>query len=67
MIVEGGAALHRALWDAGLVDRVQMYMVPYHLGAAGLEWLPLPLSGLGPVTMKPFGSRYADRGVCSPD
>ena len=39
LIVEGGAALHRAFWDAGLVDRVQIYMTPHRLGAQGVEWL----------------------------
>ena len=56
MIVEGGASLHRAFWDAGLVDRVQMYMTPHRLGAEGLEWLPVPLPGLGPLTRKHFGA-----------
>jgi len=56
MIVEGGTTLHRAFWDAGFVDRVQMYMTPHHLGRDGLEWLPLPLPGLGPVTRKLLGA-----------
>ena len=49
LIVEGGLLLHRAFWDADLVDRVQMYVTPRRLGAEGLEWLPVPLPGLGPV------------------
>jgi diaminohydroxyphosphoribosylaminopyrimidine deaminase/5-amino-6-(5-phosphoribosylamino)uracil reductase len=56
MIVEGGVTLHRAFWDAGLVDRVQMYRTPHVLGAEGLEWLPVPLSGLGPVTERRLGA-----------
>jgi diaminohydroxyphosphoribosylaminopyrimidine deaminase/5-amino-6-(5-phosphoribosylamino)uracil reductase len=36
--VEGGAALHRAFWDAGLVDRVQMFRTPHVLGSQALEW-----------------------------
>jgi diaminohydroxyphosphoribosylaminopyrimidine deaminase / 5-amino-6-(5-phosphoribosylamino)uracil reductase len=56
MIVEGGTALHGAFWDAGLVDRVQMYMTPHRLGTGGLRWLPLPLPGLGPVTRKLLGA-----------
>jgi diaminohydroxyphosphoribosylaminopyrimidine deaminase/5-amino-6-(5-phosphoribosylamino)uracil reductase len=56
MIVEGGTTLHRAFWDAGFVDRVQMYMTPHRLGRDGLEWLPLPLPGLGPVTRKRLGA-----------
>jgi len=56
IIVEGGVTLHRAFWDAHLVDRVQMYMTPHVLGAAGLEWLPLPLPGLGAVTERRLGA-----------
>jgi diaminohydroxyphosphoribosylaminopyrimidine deaminase / 5-amino-6-(5-phosphoribosylamino)uracil reductase len=56
LIVEGGVALHRAFWDAGLVDRVQMYVSPRRLGPQGIEWLPWPLPGLGPVTTRLLGS-----------
>ena len=56
MIVEGGTTLHQAFWDAGLVDRVQMYMTPHRLGADGLGWLPLPLPGLGSITRKLLGA-----------
>jgi diaminohydroxyphosphoribosylaminopyrimidine deaminase/5-amino-6-(5-phosphoribosylamino)uracil reductase len=49
VIVEGGAALHRGFWDAGLVDRVQMYMTPHTLGPAGLEWLPTSIVSGGDV------------------
>ena len=40
VIVEGGATLHAAIWDAGLVDRVQIYVVPQVIGADGVPWLP---------------------------
>ena len=43
MIVEGGAILHAAFWDAGLVDRVQIYVASRRLGEAGLPWLPFPV------------------------
>jgi diaminohydroxyphosphoribosylaminopyrimidine deaminase / 5-amino-6-(5-phosphoribosylamino)uracil reductase len=56
IIVEGGVTLHRAFWDAGLVDRVQMYMTPHVLGPDGLEWLPLPLPRVGPVTERQLGA-----------
>jgi len=49
-------ALHRAFWDAGLVDRVQMYMTPRRLGVDGLEWLPVPLPGLGPARKTVLGA-----------
>ena len=56
LIVEGGLLLHRAFWDADLVDRVQMYVTPRRLGAEGLEWLPVPLPGLGPVRRTQLGA-----------
>jgi diaminohydroxyphosphoribosylaminopyrimidine deaminase/5-amino-6-(5-phosphoribosylamino)uracil reductase len=56
VIVEGGIALHRAFWDAGLVDRVQAYMTPHQLGPEALEWLPFPLPGLGPITVRQLGA-----------
>jgi len=43
LLVEGGAGLHAAFWDAGLVDRVQMYVAPRPLGAHGVPWLPAPV------------------------
>jgi diaminohydroxyphosphoribosylaminopyrimidine deaminase/5-amino-6-(5-phosphoribosylamino)uracil reductase len=56
VIVEGGVALHRAFWDAGLVDRVQTYITPRQLGPEGLAWLPFPLPGLGPIITRPLGA-----------
>ena len=40
MIVEGGTMLHQQFWDAGLVDRVQMYVTPHVIGEGGVSWLP---------------------------
>lgn len=39
MIVEGGPSLHRAFWDADLVDRVQIFVAPRSIGTTGLPWL----------------------------
>jgi diaminohydroxyphosphoribosylaminopyrimidine deaminase/5-amino-6-(5-phosphoribosylamino)uracil reductase len=39
LLIEGGAALHGAAWDAGVVDYVQLYVAPVPLGAAGLPLL----------------------------
>jgi diaminohydroxyphosphoribosylaminopyrimidine deaminase/5-amino-6-(5-phosphoribosylamino)uracil reductase len=50
VIVEGGAMLHRALWDARLVDRVQMYVTPHVLGAEGLQWLPFSVAYSGEMS-----------------
>jgi diaminohydroxyphosphoribosylaminopyrimidine deaminase/5-amino-6-(5-phosphoribosylamino)uracil reductase len=40
IVVEGGTRLHQAFWDAGVVDRVQMYVTDRVLGDSGVEWLP---------------------------
>jgi diaminohydroxyphosphoribosylaminopyrimidine deaminase/5-amino-6-(5-phosphoribosylamino)uracil reductase len=40
MQLEGGAALHRAAWSAGVVDRVRLYVAPVVLGRAGVPWMP---------------------------
>jgi len=36
LLVEGGARLHAALWDADVVDYVQMYVAPVWLGSNGV-------------------------------
>lgn len=56
VIVEGGVALHRAFWDAKLVDRVQVYMSPRRLGPRGIEWLGFPLPHLGTITTRTLGA-----------
>jgi diaminohydroxyphosphoribosylaminopyrimidine deaminase/5-amino-6-(5-phosphoribosylamino)uracil reductase len=43
LLVEGGPALHRAFWDADLVDRVQIFVAPCTIGDAGLPWLREPV------------------------
>jgi diaminohydroxyphosphoribosylaminopyrimidine deaminase/5-amino-6-(5-phosphoribosylamino)uracil reductase len=57
--VEGGATLHRALWDSGLVDRVQIFMTPRWIGPPGLEWLPMSIlsaPGVTGITRTPIGA-----------
>jgi diaminohydroxyphosphoribosylaminopyrimidine deaminase/5-amino-6-(5-phosphoribosylamino)uracil reductase len=39
LLLEGGAALHAAAWDAGVVDYVQLYVAPISLGQDGLTLL----------------------------
>lgn len=39
LLLEGGAALHAAAWDEGVVDAVRMYVTPLVLGAGGVPWL----------------------------
>jgi diaminohydroxyphosphoribosylaminopyrimidine deaminase / 5-amino-6-(5-phosphoribosylamino)uracil reductase len=40
LVLEGGAALHAAAWDEGVVDYVQLYTAPIALGAGGVPMLP---------------------------
>jgi diaminohydroxyphosphoribosylaminopyrimidine deaminase/5-amino-6-(5-phosphoribosylamino)uracil reductase len=39
VVIEGGAAIHAAAWDEGVVDFVQVYVAPRTLGAAGVPLL----------------------------
>lgn len=39
LVLEGGAKLHNAFWDAGVVDYVQLYVAPVTLGAPGVRLL----------------------------
>lgn len=45
LIVEGGTRLHREFWDAGLVDRVQMYVAARVIGPSGSPWIEAPIIG----------------------
>jgi diaminohydroxyphosphoribosylaminopyrimidine deaminase/5-amino-6-(5-phosphoribosylamino)uracil reductase len=59
LVVEGGPTLHRAFWDAALVDRVELFLTPHALGPGGLAWLPLDLLAAGPlagITARPLGA-----------
>ena len=71
LMLEGGAALHRAVLDAGLVDRVQVYMTPTVAGTGGLAWpgcRPHRLAGLRRSTAPcRLGDDVLIEGVCSPD
>lgn len=40
LLIEGGAALHGAAWDAGVVDYIRLYVTPHTFGAEGLRFLP---------------------------
>jgi len=36
LLLEGGAILHGAAWDEGLVDLVRLYVTPHVIGSAGI-------------------------------
>lgn len=52
LLIEGGAALHAAAWEAGVVDYVQLYITPARLGAGGV-----PLHGPAFSTVALFEKR----------
>jgi diaminohydroxyphosphoribosylaminopyrimidine deaminase/5-amino-6-(5-phosphoribosylamino)uracil reductase len=39
LLLEGGACVHGAAWDEGLVDFVRLYVTPHTIGAGGLKLL----------------------------
>jgi diaminohydroxyphosphoribosylaminopyrimidine deaminase / 5-amino-6-(5-phosphoribosylamino)uracil reductase len=40
LLIEGGARLHEAAWDAGIVDFVQVYVASGVIGHAGVRFMP---------------------------
>ena len=40
LLLEGGAVIHAAAWDEGLVDYVRLYITPHVLGEGGVPLLP---------------------------
>jgi len=55
ILVEGGAALHRALFDEGLVDAVHAYITPIRVGESGMKWMDT-----GRLTLSELGERRAE-------
>ena len=39
VLLEGGAKVHAAAWDAGVIDYVQLYVAPVWLGQDGVPLL----------------------------
>ena len=39
LLLEGGAEMHAAAWDEGVVDYVQLYVAPMSVGSEGLPFL----------------------------
>jgi diaminohydroxyphosphoribosylaminopyrimidine deaminase/5-amino-6-(5-phosphoribosylamino)uracil reductase len=70
MVVEGGPTLHRALWAAGLVDKVQVIVTPKVLGQAAVRWdMPADFSpmALANLRVTPLGPDVLVEGECSRD
>ena len=50
LLVEGGATLHQAIWDARILDYAQLYVAPTLLGSRGP--VLLPGSAFGPASLR---------------
>ena len=57
LVLEGGRQLHEAVWDAELVDRVQMFVAPVDLGPAGVAWMDRGkvFGGIGTLSVRACG------------
>ncbi len=58
LLLEGGAALHAAAWDEGLVDFVRLYVTPRVLGPSGVPLLldrPFRSADLGERRVESLG------------
>jgi diaminohydroxyphosphoribosylaminopyrimidine deaminase/5-amino-6-(5-phosphoribosylamino)uracil reductase len=58
LLLEGGAIVHAAAWQAGIVDRVHVIVAPTELGEGGVrlfDGIDVPMSELGPVKVEMLG------------
>ena len=59
LLLEGGAALHAAAWEAGMIDRVVLFVAPTVIGGDGV---PL-FDGRGPGCSALAGTRVSPTGT----
>ena len=62
LVLEGGVTIHRASWEAGLVDRVQQFVAPVDLGPDGVPWVDLPWTELSDRVVRQYGSDTLTEG-----
>jgi len=58
LLLEGGAAMHAAAWQAGVIDRVHVIVAPMALGEGGVKFfdgIHVPLSELIAVKVEMLG------------
>lgn len=72
LLVEGGPTLHRAFWQARMVDALHVFIAPdaARAPAGALRWLDageLPLSSLVPVSVRQCGRDVHVEYVYRPD
>jgi diaminohydroxyphosphoribosylaminopyrimidine deaminase/5-amino-6-(5-phosphoribosylamino)uracil reductase len=70
IVIEGGPTLHRAAWEEGVVDRVEMFVAPHAVGAGGVRWMThetFALTDLVDVTAEPVGDDVLIQGFVASD
>jgi diaminohydroxyphosphoribosylaminopyrimidine deaminase/5-amino-6-(5-phosphoribosylamino)uracil reductase len=58
LLLEGGAEMHAAAWQAGVIDRVHVVVAPTAIGDGGVKFfdgVEVPMSQLIPVTVEQLG------------
>lgn len=58
LLLEGGAEMHRAAWQAGVIDRVHVVVAPTAIGEGGVKFfdgVDVPMSQLIPVAVEQLG------------
>jgi diaminohydroxyphosphoribosylaminopyrimidine deaminase / 5-amino-6-(5-phosphoribosylamino)uracil reductase len=58
LLLEGGAGIHAAAWDEGVIDLVRLYVAPLRLGDGGVRFLngkPFSVADLASRRIEPLG------------
>jgi diaminohydroxyphosphoribosylaminopyrimidine deaminase/5-amino-6-(5-phosphoribosylamino)uracil reductase len=59
LLLEGGATLHAAAWEAGMIDRVVLFVAPAAIGSGGVSLF----AGAAPDSSALAGSRVSTVGT----
>jgi diaminohydroxyphosphoribosylaminopyrimidine deaminase/5-amino-6-(5-phosphoribosylamino)uracil reductase len=56
VLLEGGPRLHRAAWEADMIDEARLFVAPEPLGPGGLPAFAIPVTSLVDVDTRPIGA-----------
>lgn len=56
VLLEGGPRLHRAAWEADMIDEARLFVAPEPLGPMGVPAAPIPMTSLVDVDTRLIGS-----------
>jgi diaminohydroxyphosphoribosylaminopyrimidine deaminase/5-amino-6-(5-phosphoribosylamino)uracil reductase len=66
IVIEGGPCVHRAAWDEGVIDRIQVFVTSRKVGASGVPWMPYDafrLTDLENLQVQPVGDDVVIEGL----